>query len=132
MSKFCHVENGAIDFGPRRLPKAWRNISGLDHMDAAGLKEIGWLPVRYVDPAFDPLTQVRTGPDYVVAADEVVGTYSVRDKTSQELDDEKETEINSEMGRKFIKAIVAWVAPLVGKTTAEARAEIKAIYKGLP
>ena len=35
-------------------------------------------------------------------------------------------------GQKILRALVGWIAPLVGKTPQEARQEIKAIYKGLP
>ncbi|MCH7486226.1 MAG: hypothetical protein IIC04_04485 [Proteobacteria bacterium] len=139
MNSFSHVENGIIDEGPKTLPRSWRNISGLHHQDAAGLKTLGWLPVRYENEAYDPATQVRTGPmganvgDAVSPdADEVVGTYTVRDKSAQEIDDEKTAAIQAELGRKFIKALVKWMAPLLGKTVTEARDEIKAIYKGLP
>ena len=34
-------------------------------------------------------------------------------------------------GLKALKALVIWLAPLVGKTPAQARSEIIAIYKGL-
>lgn len=133
MSEYCHIENNVIDEGPKTLPTSWRNISGLHHQDAAGLKKLGWLPVRRVGfEPFDPAVQVRTGPDYAVGADEVVAAYTVRDKTAQEIDDEKTVAVQAELGRKFIKALVKWMTPLLGKTVTEARDEIKAIYKGLP
>ena len=132
MSQYCHIENNVIDEGPKPIPTAWRNISGLHHQNAAELKVLGWLPVRYENEAYDPATQVRTGPEYAVDADEVVATYTVRDKTVQEIDDEKTAAIQAELGRKFIKALVKWMTPLLGKTVTEARDEIKAIYKGLP
>ena len=89
---YCHVENGVIDEGPKALPTAWRNISGLHHLDVAKLKALGWLPVRYVNEAHDPAAQVRTGPAYVIEADEVVATYAVRVKTAQALDDDQRTQ----------------------------------------
>ena len=133
MSEYCHIENNIIDEGPKTLPTSWRNISGLHHQDAAELKKLGWLPVRRVGcESFDSAVQVRTGPEYAIEADEVVATYTVRDKTDQEIDDEKTAAMLAELGRTFIKALVKWMAPLLGKTVTEARDEIKAIYKGLP
>lgn len=35
-------------------------------------------------------------------------------------------------GLKALKALVIWLAPLVGKTPAQARDEIITVYKGLP
>lgn len=97
MKDYCHIEDGVIEDGPRKLPRSWRNVSGLNLGTPEELKDKGWLPVRYVDESFDPTTQVRTGPvgcnvdDPVPPdADEVIGTYTVRDKTAQELDDEKD------------------------------------------
>lgn len=96
MSDFCHQTNDVIDIGPGPLPRAWRNVSGLDKASAADLKAVGWLPVVYVNEAYDSATQVRTGPTgsnvgAVVApgADAVTGTYTVRDKTVQELADDQ-------------------------------------------
>jgi len=61
----------------------------------------------------------------------VVVDLPIIPKTAQEISDDKDSEVASEMNRKFIKAVVGWVAPLVGKTIPEAKAEIKAIYKAL-
>jgi hypothetical protein len=41
---------------PRALPRAWRNVSGLDLLDAPALAALGWLP--WIDaprPAHDPI-----------------------------------------------------------------------------
>lgn len=35
-------------------------------------------------------------------------------------------------GLKSFRALMIWLAPLVGKTPAQARSEIIAVYKGLP
>ena len=98
MSQYCHIENNVIDEGPKPIPTAWRNISGLHHLDKAKLKALGWLPVRRVGfEPFDPTAQVRTGPDYAIEADEVVATYTVRDKTAQELADDQRTQDVAEL-----------------------------------
>lgn len=43
-----------------------------------------WLPIALVDPAFDPETQVRTGPAWEVDTDEVREVYTIRDMTIDE------------------------------------------------
>jgi len=94
MTDFCHQTNNVIDIGAAALPRSWRNVSGLDRGTPGELKALGWLPVVYVNEAFDPATQVRSGPtgvnigDAVAAdADEVTGTYTVRAMTPQEIQD---------------------------------------------
>jgi len=93
---FCHQTNDIIDIAPRSLPRSWRNISGLDRSSNVELKAVGWLPVVYVNVTYNSATQIRTGPtgcnvgDAVPAgADEVTGAYALRDKTQQEVDDDK-------------------------------------------
>lgn len=48
-----------------------------------------WLPIIITDPAFDPATQVRTGPVTTVETLRVTRVWTVRAKTAQELDDDK-------------------------------------------
>ncbi len=97
------------------------------------LKGLRWRPVADTDPPFDGATQKRTGPVVNVKADDVTRVWTVTDKTAQELDAEKDAQAASEIdGGRMLKALVRWVAPLVGKTPAQARAEIIAIYKALP
>jgi hypothetical protein len=45
-----------------------------------------WLPLAVTDPAFDPATQVRSGPVDTVGKDSVSRVWTVRDMTSDELD----------------------------------------------
>jgi hypothetical protein len=52
-------------------------------------KGIAWLPAPEVaPPAYDEATQVLTGPTVTIGETEVTTSYSVRDKTAQELADE--------------------------------------------
>jgi len=115
---YCHQTNDLIDIGPRPLPRSWRNISGLDKATTAHLKTLGWLPVVYVNEAYDSATQVRSGPtgcnigDAVPAgADEVTGAYDLRDRTQQEVDDEREQaiiRIKAEAGRRILLIVPDW------------------------
>jgi hypothetical protein len=53
-----------------------------------------WVPYISVDPAFNPDTQVRTGPVREILADKVTDTWTVRAKTAQELDLDKENKLS--------------------------------------
>lgn len=52
-----------------------------------------WLPVKIVRPTFDPETQVRVGPVTTIEALQVLDTYSVRAKTTEEIDAEKDAQV---------------------------------------
>jgi hypothetical protein len=84
--EYCLVENGKITEGPRALPTAWGNVSGLQYLSADELKALGWLPHRLV-----PMTEqskVITETIFTIGADEVVETYATRDMTQEEIDAE--------------------------------------------
>lgn len=49
-------------------------------------KGIAWRPLVVTDPAFDPATQVKTGPVLTTLADKVTKAWSVRTMTADELD----------------------------------------------
>ncbi len=123
MVQYVHVEDGAIDDGPRELPRAWRNTSGLDLADTETLKELGWLPVAPVGDTFDPATQVRTGPVLVIGDDEVTATYEVRDKTAQELAAEQRAVDSSklrEAGKDVAVVLTELVDYLIANTAMQA------------
>jgi hypothetical protein len=63
-------------------------------------KGIKWLPAPVVaPPAYDAATQVLAGPTVTIGETEVTTSYSVRDKTAQEIaaeaDADKEARLNS-------------------------------------
>jgi len=108
--KYIHHTNNIIDIAASVLPRAYGNTSGLNHASPEELKALGWLPVVLTNPPFDSETQVRTGPiggqvgDVVTGnADSVDVIFSVRDKTAQELDDEKDAEAGQQL--KTLKAL---------------------------
>jgi len=92
-----------------------------------------WVPALDTDPPFDPATQKRSGPVVTVAPDRVTRVWTVTAKTAQELSDEQDAEaVGAVDGMKAFRALVKWLAPLVGRTPAQARSEILALYKTLP
>jgi hypothetical protein len=138
MMEHCRIEAGAIIEGPMPLPLSWQAADGTTHGNmrdrpAAELIALGWRPVQDINAAYDAATQKRAGPVLAVLTDRVTRTWTVTNKTAQELSDEKDAEaVGAVDGMKALKAVVVWVAPLVGKTPAQARSEILAIYKALP
>lgn len=140
MTDYVHHSSNVIDRGAGRLPTAWRYISGLNLLGDPGLKLLGWLPVEYNDPAFDPDTQVREGPTGVAVgdpvtpgADSVSGTYTVRSKTQQELDVEDEDRLRAR-GKDLALVVVEFVEWALANTPMEAAdfsADVRASYQEL-
>ena len=134
--RHIHHTNNIIDVAARTLPRAYGNTSGLDHATDAELKAIGWLPVILINPAFDDATQIKTGPiggqlgDAVsVNADDVTVEFTVRNKTAQELDDEKDEQASNQL--ESLKALVLALndgsfVPGSNHTNAQLKAIIKA------
>lgn len=59
-------------------------------------KGVVWLPfVKASLPVFDPATQVLLGPTVAIHADHVSSDYSVRQKTQEELDAEKQAYVDN-------------------------------------
>lgn len=97
MTDYIHHTSNTIDRAAGPLPRAWRYVSGINLLPDAALKPLGWLPVSYNDPAFNPATQVKEGPTGVSVGDSVTpgassvsGVYTVRAKTQAEIDAEDE------------------------------------------
>ena len=99
------------------------------------LLELGWLPEELVGfTPFDPKTQVRTGPVRTVQADKVVSTYTVRDKTAQEIEDEKTATARGDLGTTLGKTVLDALWELYQpthptETKAQYRAKLVQIYK---
>lgn len=86
MNRYALVQEGQIVQGPVPLPKSWGNISGLNKLDNAALKPLGWLPWRFVEIQ----AEVLTGSTVEILEDEVVETQTGRNKTPEEIAAEQE------------------------------------------
>jgi hypothetical protein len=98
---YCFVENNVIADGPRALPRAWRNISGLDQMDNDGLRELGWLPVRLVE---GDVQEKFVGSVFAILPSEVVETKIWRAYTAEEqaeIDTQKAAQVRRERNTKL-------------------------------
>ena len=81
---YAHVENGSITYRGT-LPKAWRNISGLNlsERDGGYLKTLGWFP--YVEIAVEiGVDETSDGEDTVITETQVIATAKKRAMTADE------------------------------------------------
>ena len=92
-----------------------------------------------VDPAYDPDTQVRTGPVFDVVDDtfDVTETYAVRAKTAQEIADDQQTADIDELRLSVDKLAfiqTELIDKLLGQGTVQAAdftAPVRAIYQDI-
>ena len=77
MAKYCFVEAGVIEAGPKTLPANWKNISGLNGLSDEDLLPIGWYPYRQVRPDLPGEYYYLNDIGMVVEATEVVHTWEV-------------------------------------------------------
>jgi hypothetical protein len=98
--RYGHVTKGVIDSGPRSLPKAWGNISGLNNLSESQLHDLGWLPWILVQTPIVQ-NQIMTGSTIQIKANEIVETQIVRDMTPQEIEDRNQQNIDSNRAIAF-------------------------------
>jgi len=96
---YAHVENGVITYRGS-LPKAWRNISGLNlsEGDDDYLKTLGWVPYVEVAVAIG-VDETSDGEDTVVTETEVTSTAKKRAMTVQEIADRNNGKATAEITR---------------------------------
>ena len=73
---YCLVESGQLMQGPQRLPKNWKNVSGLNLSSTAELKEKGWLPAVIVEPEFNKATHRKAARSVSIGTDDVTFTWA--------------------------------------------------------
>ena len=98
---YCLVENNAIVEGPRGLPRSWRNVSGLNLMDASSLQSLGWLPVRLEEGVVD---EKFVGSTFAINPTEVIETKQWRKYTDEEVAEnnaQKASQVRSERNKKL-------------------------------
>lgn len=98
---YCYVENNAIVEGPRGLPRSWRNVSGLNLMDAPSLQSLGWLPVRLEEGAVD---EKFVGSTFTITPTEVIETKQWRKYTDEEVAEnnaQKASQVRNERNKKL-------------------------------
>ena len=141
--KRYYVQNGQILTGPIEVSPTLQR--GPHYLYPGELKlgdktperllELGWLPEEVVGfVPLNPATQIRTGPVRSAMPDKVVSTYTVRDKTAQEIEDEKTATIKDNLNTPLNKTIMDAFWELYQpthptETKAQYRAKLVQIYK---
>jgi hypothetical protein len=85
MANFVHIENGSITEYHDKIPKNWKNISGLDLMTPEQQLSLGWYPVTNLSDAHNSDTHYIAGYTYDIFADHVVQTTQIVAYTTEEL-----------------------------------------------
>lgn len=85
MANYVHIENNTILEYHDKIPKNWKNISGLDLMTTEEQLGLGWYWVENLSDAHDPDTQYIAGYTYDILADKVVQTPQIISYTAEEL-----------------------------------------------
>ena len=96
---YAHVEDGVVTYRGT-LPKAWRNISGLNlsEGDDDYLKTLGWVP--YIEVPVDiGVDEMSDGEDTVITETKVTATAKKRAMT----DDEKTSRTNIEAENEIFR-----------------------------
>lgn len=116
--RYGHVNNGIIDQGPRGLPKAWENISGLDNMTIEQLRVLGWLPWELITVPVG-VNQLLAGSTVVVETTRITETQVVRDMTPAEIDarDQQQRDQNKAQAMIMLQATDWTTIPDVGNST---------------
>lgn len=60
-----------------------------------------WLPVVVTDPSVNPATQIKEGPTVTVELEQVTRVFTVRAKTTQELDADKDAAVSTLNGSTY-------------------------------
>ena len=126
---YAHVEDGSITYRGT-LPKAWRNISGLNlsEGDDDYLKTLGWFP--YVEVAVEiGVDETSDGEDTVITETEVIATAKKRAMTEDEKTDRDNSQAMQEINRLEALEIpqrIAEALPDDSGGSAEGRAWFKA------
>jgi hypothetical protein len=87
--KYIQIIDGQFFGEPTDVPRSFRNVSNFHLLSDEQLKDCGWYPVRLVENANKTTTTLVTGYDFVIEGDEVVQYEQIREKTSEEIQTEK-------------------------------------------
>ena len=93
--RYAYVKNGNVIEGPRSLPKSWKNISGFNLQTNEQLRSLGWLPWIFVEVPCPNENWISINPTIQVTDTEVIETQTYRQKTQNEIEQEKNQTIES-------------------------------------
>lgn len=87
MANWVYIESGAIKEYHDKLPRSWRNVSGLDKASSSLLRSLGWFPVNKVNVVVDEENFKTDGYEYTIKANSVEEKVKVVALTKKEKDD---------------------------------------------
>lgn len=96
--KYCHIEGGLVDLGPKLLPQNWEgsnNINNTDTWDDARLATIDWLPYVLVDTGAPGPYYTRTLSAFNIQATEVTQTAEYTQWDIEQVRAQKNAELES-------------------------------------
>ena len=84
---YALVENNQVVKEYGKLPKSWRNVSGLDKLegDDTALRTLGWYPVATNTVPFDESVSYISGYTYTINQTNVEKNPVITDYTQEEL-----------------------------------------------
>jgi hypothetical protein len=92
MKKYCYIKNNEVSLINQDLPKVWENISNFYALPDNILKTYGWFPL-VIETENKP---VFVSSSYIIEEDRVREIIITRDKTSEELQEEQNRELESQ------------------------------------
>lgn len=131
MKIYCYIENGEIVLGPQSLPKNWKNVSNFDLLPEEIVLAYGWLP--YFKVSDD--REVVVDSTKQIFEDRVVETFTTRDKTQEEIDQENNEILQNkwlevrERRDEFLKSSDKYALVDVWNTMDSAKQEEWAVYR---
>lgn len=131
MKIYCYIENGEIVLGPQSLPKNWKNVSNFDLLPEEIVLAYGWLP--YFKVSDDK--EVVVDSTKQIFEDRVVETFTTRDKTQEEIDQENNKILQNkwlevrERRDEFLKSSDKYALVDVWNTMDSAKQEEWAVYR---
>jgi hypothetical protein len=97
MTTYVYLENGEILEQHHSLPRAWRNISGFNHLasDIPKLNSLGWYILEKRHDAYDPELVKVTGIQHALQDGVVLETLVLEPLSAAEIDQRHQQRRNS-------------------------------------
>lgn len=89
MKKYCYIENGEVALANQELPKVWKNVSNFHLLPDQILKTYGWFPL-VIETENKP---IFISSNYIIEENLVREIIITREKTTEELEEENQKEI---------------------------------------
>lgn len=95
---FCIIHENQIVAGPLELPESYNGINNFNNLSLDMLFQYGWYPVISKNDAYNPLYQIRTGPEKIISNGLVIFEYFIEEKS---IDDVKQKVIELLAAKRY-------------------------------